>query len=169
MVLKDKQHKSLTEEYNKLSKKNETLTMKLATLSEKHDSLSKKHKTLLEQYKILSDTVSSHKEQYKLQTRKEKLIFKLPHYASKKERNEEFFSAPFYSHPGGYRMYININANGWGDGKGTHVSVFTKILAGYYDNHLHWPIVGTVTYELLNQLEDNTHHSKISIFTAKVI
>ena len=165
MVLKDEQHKNLTEEYNKLSKKSETLTMKLATLSEKHDSLSKKHETLLEQHKILSDTVSSHKEQHKIQIRKDKFIFKLPHYASKKERNEEFFSAPFYSHPGGYRMYININANGWGDGKGTHVSVFTKILAGHYDNQLHWPVVGTVTYELLNQLEDNNHHGKISIFT----
>ena len=179
IALKDKQHKSLTEEHNKLLKKNETLTTILMTvsdnhetlskknltlerqlmkLSEKHETLSKKHETLLDRYEILSDTVS-------LQTRKEKFIFKLPHYASKKEKNLEFFSTPFYSDPCGYKMCIIIYPNGCGIGKGTHVSVFTKLLAGRYDNQLHWPFLGTVTCELLNQLEDINHHSKVTTFT----
>ena len=144
IALKDTQHKSLTEEHNKLSKK--------------HETLSKKHETLLEQHKMLSDTVGSHKEQYKVQTRKEKFIFKLPHYTSKKEMNMEFFSLPFFTHPGGYKMCIRIDANGNGDDKGTHVSAFTNVLAGQYDYQLQWPFLGTVTYELLNQLEDNNHH-----------
>ena len=50
--------------------------------------------------------------------------------------NGEFFSTPFNSHPGGYKMCNNIDANGSGDGKGTHVSVSTKMLAGNYDNQL---------------------------------
>ena len=150
IALKDKQHKSLTEEHNKLLKKNETLTMKLTMLSGKHETLSKKHETLQEQYKTLSDTVSLLKEQYKLLTRKEKVLFKLPHYASKKMYNVELSCAPFYSHPGGYKMCIEVDANGYGVGNGTHVSVFTKVLAGDYDNQLHWPFLGTVTYELLN-------------------
>ena len=52
--------------------------------------------------------------------------------------------------------------NRYGDGKGTHVSVFTKLLAGRYANQLHWPCLGTVTYELLNQLEDNHHSMEIT-------
>ena len=71
----------------------------------------------------------------------------------------EFFSTPFYSHPSGYKMRIKVYANGDGNGKGTHVSVFTIILAGCYDNQLHWPFLGTMTYELLNQLGDKCHHS----------
>ena len=138
IALKDMQHKRLTEEHKIVSKKNDTLTMKLIVLSVKHDSLSKKnetpmmkletlsekhetlsnnHETLLEQHTILSDTVSLHKEQHKVLTRKEKFIFKLPHYVNKKEKNLEFFSTPFYTHPCGCNICIRIDANGCGHGK----------------------------------------------------
>ena len=43
-------------------------------------------------------------------------------------------------------------------GEGTHIPVFTELLEGRYDNQLHWPFLGTVTYELLNQLGDDNHH-----------
>ena len=64
-------------------------------------------------------------------------------------------------------MCINVDANGDGDGRGTHVSVFTELLQGHYDNQIHWPFLGTVTYELLNPLGDNNHHSKVSTFVAR--
>ena len=145
IALKDKQHKSLTEEHKKLSKRNETLTMKLAALSEKHDSLSMKHEMLL---------------------RKEKFIFKLSQYASKKEKNNIFFSTPFYTHPGGYKMRIKIYPNGSGyNNKGTYVSLFIELLPSQYDDQLHWPFLGSVTYELLNQLGDNNHYSRVNIFS----
>ena len=60
---------------------------------------------------------------------------------------------------GGYLVCIQIYASGFGDGEGTYVFVFTQLLNGHYDELLLWPIMGTVTYELLNQLEDNNHHS----------
>ena len=60
----------------------------------------------------------------------------------------------------GYHLLITIDANGFADGKGTHVSVFTKVLEGRYDNQLHWPFLGTVTVELLNQLGDDNHHKE---------
>ena len=56
-------------------------------------------------------------------------------------------------------MVIIVDANGFGNGKGTHLSVFTELLVYHYDYQLHWPFLGTITYELLNQLEDNNHHS----------
>ena len=56
-------------------------------------------------------------------------------------------------------MSLVVDANGYGDGEGTHVSVFAPILEGEYDAELKWPFVGEVTYTLLNQLEDSNHHT----------
>ena len=42
-------------------------------------------------------------------------------------------------------MRIHVGANGYDEGKGTHVSIFTKVLEGYYDNKLKWPFLGTIT------------------------
>ena len=68
------------------------------------------------------------KDQYKTLSEGEAVIFKLTGYASKKEKSEEFFSDPFYVTPGGYKMCIRVYANGAGDDKGTHVSVYQAIL-----------------------------------------
>ena len=78
----------------------------------------------------------------------ETVVFQLPGYASKKEKNERFFSSPFYTHPQGYKMCVVVNGNG--EGEGAHVSVFIMLFEGRYDNQLHWPILGTVIFELLN-------------------
>ena len=111
-------------------------------------------------------TVCVLKEQHKTLSEGEALVFKVSGYASKKENNEAFESIPFYATPGGYKMCIRVYANGCGDGEGTHVSVFTELLEGSYDDQLHWPFLGTVTYELLNQLADDKHHSRISAYGA---
>ena len=115
------------------------------------------------------DTVSSHEEQHKTLSEGEAIVFKLPGYASKKEKNETFYSPPFYTSFGGYRMHINIYANGVGDGKGTHVSVFSEPLEGHYDDQLHSPFLGTITYELLNQLAVDKHHSGVYIYMMPVM
>ena len=105
-------------------------------------------------------TVRTLSEQHKTLSEGEAVVFQLPGYASKKQKNEKFNSISFYTHPGGYKMHIRIDTNGVGDGKGTHVSVFTELLEGHYDNQLHRPFLGTVTVELLNQLGDDNHHKK---------
>ena len=64
-------------------------------------------------------------------------------------------------------MRVSVKVNGNGDGKGTHIDAFFHLLEGNCDNQLHWPFVGIVTYELLNQLEDNNHHRVIFTPTAK--
>ena len=113
-----------------------------------------------EQLIKLSDKVSVQEELQKTLSEGEAVIFQLPGYASKKEKNETFYSTPFYTHPSGYKMCISIDANGYGAGEGTHIPVFTELLEGRYDNQLHWPFLGTVTYELLNQLGDDSHHKR---------
>ncbi len=51
-------------------------------------------------------------------------------------------------------MTIEVCCNGDSDGAGTHVSVFAQLLDVPYKEQLKWPFKGTVTYELLNQLQD---------------
>jgi len=127
-----------------LSRKHDTLWEQHTALLEKHETLSEKHETLLKKHKTLSDTVHLREEQHKRMVNKEAVIVKLPGYANEKEKNGTFFSKPFYTHPGGYHMCIRVDPNGVGNGKCTHVSVFTKLLEGRYDNQLHWPFLGTV-------------------------
>ena len=55
-------------------------------------------------------------------------------------------------------MVINIDANGYDEYEGTHVSVWAYLMRGEYDDQLEFPFKGTIKFELLNQLEDKNHH-----------
>ena len=41
-----------------------------------------------------------------------------------KKAGDLWYSPPFYSHIGGYKMCLCVDANGYGDGEATHVSVY---------------------------------------------
>ena len=75
----------------------------------------------------------------------------------------EWYSSPFFAFEGGYQMYLKVDAAGSGIGEGTHVSVYLYLMKGPHDDELeqsgHWPLRGTFTIELLNQLNDSDHHS----------
>ena len=60
-------------------------------------------------------------------------------------------------------MCVCVDAQGDGDGEATHVSVYAYL---ENDHHLPWPFnTGKITIELLNQLENDNHHSEnIMIF-----
>ena len=79
-------------------------------------------------------------------------------FNKRKSNNEEWCSPGFYTSPGGYKMSLDVDANGSGNGKGTHVSYYIFLMSGEYDDVLEWPFQGEVTIELLNQLEDRNHH-----------
>lgn len=84
--------------------------------------------------------------------------FKLVDYQRRKESSERVESASYYSSPSGYNMTFRVDSNGYGSGKGTHVSVSAYIIKGKYDAELKWPFVGKIHFILMNQLEDNNHH-----------
>ena len=90
-----------------------------------------------------------------------KITFRMPSFNQHKTAESEFYSPPFYTHKGGYKMCINVCANGDGEGKGSHISVFANLMKGDYDDNLEWPIQGKVTVTLLNQLQDSNHHTLI--------
>ena len=83
--------------------------------------------------------------------------FRLTIYQKHKSDDDHFYSPPFYTSLTGYKMCISVDANGEGNGKGTHVSVFAFLMKGDNDDSLTWPFTGSVTVELLNQLEDENH------------
>ena len=82
-----------------------------------------------------------------------------------KRASDQWYSPPFYTHTHGYRMCITVDANGFGSGKGTHLSVYDYLVRGDFDDDLHWPFQGAITIQLLNQLEDSNHHTHTINFT----
>ena len=76
-----------------------------------------------------------------------------------------WYSPPFYTHPQGYKMCLNVYTNGYGDGEGTHVTVSVVLMRGEFDDCLKWPFRGHITVAMLNQLEDNNHTTRTILFT----
>ena len=85
--------------------------------------------------------------------------FTMTNFKQHRKDEDRWFSPPFYSHIGGYKMCISVDANG-STGKGTHISVFLHIMRGEYDDTLKWPFHGEVTVQLLNQRRNANHHEK---------
>ncbi len=77
-----------------------------------------------------------------------------------KKVGDTWYSEGFYTHPGGYKMCLKVNANGGGDGNGTHVSCYVCMMRGKFDNALKWPFRGNVTIQLLNQRANDGHHTR---------
>ena len=84
--------------------------------------------------------------------------FTLTEFTKRKQFNNEYCSQSFYSHPNGYKLCLRVDANGSGNGKGTHVSIFASLMKGDYDNNLQWPFEGDIVVELLNWRENNNHY-----------
>ena len=157
-----------------LSEQLKTLTEEVKILTEQNKKASKQHEKMSEEHTKIAEIIRQQNVQLNTITEPNKtllegeaVILKLQGYTNMKERNEEFHSSQFYSHPGGYGMYFSVDANGSGDGNGTHVSVCFTLTKGRYDDQVHWPFLGTVTYELLNQLEDDNHYRAVTRLLVK--
>ena len=96
------------------------------------------------------------------------VVFKLIKFSQWLKSKEQWYSSPFFAFEGGYQMCLRVDAAGYGDGEDTHVSVFLYLMKGPYDDKLEqsgrWPLRGTFTIELLNQLNDSDHYRRIVQF-----
>ena len=122
---------------------------------ERHENNSQLHLTIAKN-KVLELT--------KALILKNTVIFKMVNFERKKARGDTFYSNPFFTSKSGYKMCMNVEADGEGAGEGTHVSVYAHLMKGENDDSLTWPFSGTVTIELLNQLEDKNHYRKTVTF-----
>ena len=78
-------------------------------------------------------------------------------FISWKMRDRRWFSPSFYSHIGGYKMCLGVDANGVLSAAGTHVTVGVYLMRGEYDDNLVWPFRGDVTFHLVNRKVDEGH------------
>ena len=65
--------------------------------------------------------------------------FVMSNFSQLKASSTEWYSPPFYTHPGGYRLSLRVDANGYGKLKGTHVSRTFYTEPGEFDEVLTWP------------------------------
>ena len=56
-------------------------------------------------------------------------------------------------------MCLQVVAAGYGEGRGTHPSVFLYLMNGPHDDELTWPLRGKFEIKLLNQISDSKHYS----------
>ena len=106
------------------------------------------------------------KENAKLKEERQ-VTFNLTDYEEKKRADKESRSFSFYSAARGYCVAIEVYANGYSEGKGSHLSVYAYILKGKHDAELKWPFVGRISITLLNQLENKNHFAKTIVMEAE--
>ena len=93
------------------------------------------------------------------------VTIKMTTFNNYKKLATSWYSQPFYTSMGGYKMCLSVDANGCGRGEGTHVSVFTCLMPGEFDSQLKWPFRGSITFQLVNQLEDKKHKTGTISYT----
>ena len=85
--------------------------------------------------------------------------FVMTDFKQRKKEDSVWYSPPFYSHVGGYKLCLRVHANGYGRGKGSFVSIFIHVVPGENDDNLEWPFRGTIRVVLLNQRKEEDHYS----------
>jgi len=103
-------------------------------------------------------------------------ILRMVILTEKKMRNEKYdqwYSDAFFAFNKGYKMCLSVtidvdteDSDGENednsDGESAHISVYLYLMKGPYDDELeqsgHFPLRGTFTVELLNQLNDGYHY-----------
>ena len=147
----------LADKVKEQSRQIEELNMKLQSKDKEMESVIQKMKEeLAAKLHRKDDEIAQMKQKHAFTS--DPILLTVDKFKYRKENNRDWYSEPFYTHPRGYRMCVQIYANGFGDEQGTHVSLFTRIMKGEYDDELSWPFEGNITVELLNQNADQGHH-----------
>ena len=101
------------------------------------------------------------------------IVPELTIYYTKEKESTSWFSPPFYTHNGGYRMCLRVDIAGNDEGAGTDVSAYIHLMRGIFDGDLKFPFQGEVTVQLVNQLEEGKpseyHREKTIVFNQKCI
>ena len=92
-------------------------------------------------------------------------IIRFDQFSKKKKQNGvRWTSDPFFTTPTGYKLCLQVYANGNKEENKGHISVFTVLQRGPNEDILSWPFDRTVSVTLLNQLEDRHHHFELTNF-----
>ena len=89
------------------------------------------------------------------------VVIKLAEFEKYKKNDNCLYSTGFYTRDVGYKMCLTIFANGRIYGSEDYVAVGACIMKGDHDHQLTWPVKGTLTVQLLNQLSDSNHSEPV--------
>ncbi len=80
-----------------------------------------------------------------------------------RERKIAWYSPPFYTFLRGYKMFLKVvpDLHSRGD---LGMLVCACLMRGEFDHLLKWPFEGSITFEILNQLEDGEHLRITAVF-----
>jgi len=95
------------------------------------------------------------------------VVIKMSEFERKRKNNDDWYSHTFFTHDKGYKLKLNVVPAGWGDCKGTHVSVYLYLEEGPHDFLLKWPMKKHFEVKLLNQIDNSKHHSESCYVSAK--
>ena len=171
------QEKKLEEEERKLNdqdKKVKEQEKKLKEQEKKMEDLNKaqkleldKHKQLLQQHfnsklqgleQMLKEVVDkSIRNEGKLSEISSTVYlnhkFEMKNFCHEKAKDviDDWKSPVMYTHVGGYKFCIGVDANGYGSGRGKAIGMTLWSMPGEFDGQLKWPAKNTFTIELINQ------------------
>ena len=151
-VIKD-ENRATSAKFEAISAENELLTKRITELEKEQEKMARqieeKHHNLERELdtRIVPAPVPP-------------FYFSISNYEHDRKVDYTWKSPPFYSHPGGYKMFCGVYPNGQGDAKGTHLSLFVYIMRGEYDDQLKWPFNGVVTIAMFNRRTNEWDNSK---------
>ena len=82
----------------------------------------------------------------------------------KKDKHSDWKSPAMYTHVGGYKFCVGVDANGCGSGRGKSIYVDLWAMPGRFDEQLKWPAKAKFTIELVNQKGgENASHTTMEL------
>ena len=162
-------HAKQQDKINRLEAENNTLKSKQGHLEQNYQSLKAENrilKTELEPMQQLLKTAPPIVNSRPLGPLKPPVLT-MTNFQQHKRDDDQWFSPPVYTHHQGYKICLGMDANGWGTGKGTYVSVHVYFMRGEFDNSLKWPFRGVISYQLLNQVDGNDHETHTLVYDDK--
>ena len=149
--------------YSELKVENACLKGELERKSEQIDDLKLDVCTLKNQVSALGKIVSSLCRQRQLAQTTALPIgpvdFVMNNFDKNKRDKCVWWSAPFYTHPQGYKVALRVDGNGLREGRGTHVTLTVYLGEGEFDQVLKWPFRGAITVQILSQEnQENVDH-----------
>ena len=173
LLEQDKKHKEEEEKLNgkveeqdkKLKEQDRNLQMQQQKLQAQEDQLQDQGERLIEQERKLEECQAKLK-QHEIQLGQKataleqihdficlKRTFEMNNFRQEKAKDEPLdWKAPAcYTHIGGYRFCIGVDANGCGKGRGKAICVYMWCVSGEFDDHLDWVSKVKFTIELVSQ------------------
>ena len=158
-------HTVLHDKVNKMESENDILKKKLETTQRENHQAATRMEDMEQQLALLQEPTEDEAVANPASKVKSHALppsgyfeFMMENFEQHKVTNDKWYSVPFYSYPQGYKFCLRVDANGSGNDKGTHISVYLYLLKGEFDDHLKWPFRGEITVQLVDQEGEEKHY-----------